>query len=78
MQVVLTSFVKNKQAALADKGVLAALENVTARIGEKGRAMLRESGTEPVVRVMVECESLEQAVAYAKQLAAVIVAGGHG
>lgn len=70
--------VKDKAAVLCDKTVLAEKAKIEARIGGKGRILLRESGTEPVVRVMVECESPEQAVAYAKQLAAVIVAGGHG
>ncbi len=76
-QLTLSLHVKNKQAALADKGVLAALENVTARIGKKGRALLRESGTEPVIRVMVECENEESCAAYAQILADALRAGGH-
>jgi phosphoglucosamine mutase len=40
----------------ADAKVVAALESTRTRLGEKGRVLLRASGTEPVIRVMVEGE----------------------
>ena len=39
--------------------------------------LLRESGTEPVIRVMVESESQEKCVEYAEMIVKVIVEGGH-
>lgn len=69
--------VKNKEAVLSDKGVKAALEKVEEMIGGKGRALLRKSGTEPVIRVMIESESEERCVELADMIAAAIEEGGH-
>ena len=76
-QVTLNLQVKDKKAVLEDKTVQQVLESVTSRLCKKGRAMLRESGTEPVIRVMVESENEEQCNAYAKELADALRAGGH-
>jgi phosphoglucosamine mutase len=76
-QITLSLPVKSKQEAFADKTVQEALSAVTARIGKQGRALLRESGTEPVIRVMVECESEEKCNTYAQILADALRAGGH-
>jgi phosphoglucosamine mutase len=54
--------------------VLAEVDLVTAELGESGRVLLRPSGTEPVVRVMVEARSLEQAEASAQRIAAAVAA----
>ncbi len=70
--------VKNKEAALSDGEVLKALDEVTALIDGKGRALLRQSGTEPVVRVMVEAETEQKSKEYAEKIAAVILERGHG
>jgi len=69
--------VKNKEAVLADQGVKAALERVEDMIDGKGRALLRKSGTEPVIRVMIESESEERCVELADIIAAAIEKGGH-
>jgi phosphoglucosamine mutase len=42
------------------------------RLGQRGRVLVRASGTEPLVRVMVEAESLDEAQAAARRLSAVI------
>ena len=47
---------------------------VEAEFGEQGRVLLRPSGTEPLVRVMVEAATAEQAQAAAERLAAVVKA----
>ncbi len=69
--------VKNKAAVLADKAVLAEVEAVEALIAGKGRVLLRQSGTEPVIRVMVESESHDKCVEYTERIIRVIMEGGH-
>ena len=69
--------VKDKAAVLADKGVLAEKEVVERLIDSKGRVLLRQSGTEPVIRVMVESETEESCVAYVERIAAKVIEGGH-
>ena len=53
-QVLENVRVKDKKAAREDRDVQAAVEAVAARLGETGRVLVRESGTEPVLRVMAE------------------------
>ena len=61
--------VADKEAALADPRVQAAKEAVERELGDRGRILLRKSGTEPVVRVMIEapekeeCQRLSETVA---------------
>ena len=70
--------VKDKSAAMADKNVVSALNAVKKLIGKNGRALLRESGTEPVIRVMIEHEEREKCEEYAKIIVKAILDGGHG
>lgn len=49
--------VADKDAVLKDSDVLNKVTECEKKIGENGRILLRRSGTEPVVRVMAECES---------------------
>ncbi len=70
--------VKNKKAVLGDASVLSALARVKEKIGKKGRALLRESGTEPVVRVMIESETEALCRAYATEIKKAVLEGGHG
>ena len=70
--------VKNKAAVLKDESVLAELAAVEKLIDGNGRALLRQSGTEPVIRVMIESESEAKCVEYATRIADAIVNGGHG
>lgn len=69
--------VKDKAAVLADPAVLAAKEETEKLINGNGRALLRQSGTEPVIRVMIESETQEQCVEYAEIIVKAIVEGGH-
>ncbi len=70
--------VKSKEATLADKAVWTEVDAVEKLINKKGRVLLRQSGTEPVIRVMVESESQEKCVEYADRIVNVILEGGHG
>ncbi|MBD8973741.1 MAG: phosphoglucosamine mutase, partial [Clostridiales bacterium] len=69
--------VKSKPEAKADPDVMAAVEKVEKALGEEGRILLRESGTEPVIRVMVEAATDELCKQYVEEVVAVIKAKGH-
>ena len=56
-QVLKNVRVADKAAAQADPDVQAAVAAVAAKLGDTGRILVRESGTEPVIRVMVEAEN---------------------
>lgn len=52
--------------------IVAARKAIEARLADRGRIVLRASGTEPVIRVMVEADEREEADAAARELAAVV------
>lgn len=56
--------VTDKKAAREDEEVQAKIAKVAECLGENGRILVRESGTEPVVRVMVEADSHEACIKY--------------
>ncbi|MBE5750951.1 MAG: phosphoglucosamine mutase [Clostridia bacterium] len=56
-QTLVNVRVKDKKAACENAAVQAAVDAAAKKIGDKGRVLLRQSGTEPVVRVMAEAES---------------------
>ena len=62
----------DKSRAGTDPVLLAAVEAAEADLGAEGRVLLRQSGTEPLVRVMVEAATLQRATDVADQLAAVV------
>ncbi|MEY8339220.1 phosphoglucosamine mutase [Lachnospiraceae bacterium 62-35] len=76
-QVLKNVRVKDKQAAQADADVQAEVEKAAAGLGKDGRILLRQSGTEPVVRVMVEASDEKTCEAYVDQVIAVMKAKGH-
>ena len=76
-QTLINVRVKDKKAAQADADVQKAVREVADSLGETGRILLRESGTEPVVRVMVEAVDQETCRRYAERVASVIREKGH-
>ncbi|WP_298038495.1 phosphoglucosamine mutase [uncultured Microbacterium sp.] len=62
----------DKDRVADDEGVQSAVASVEAELGETGRVLLRKSGTEPLVRVMVEAADAESAQSYAEKLADVV------
>ena len=58
-QVLVNVPVSDKKAAMDDPKVKAAIGQAEQELGENGRMLVRESGTEPVIRVMAEAESTE-------------------
>ena len=76
-QVLKNIRVHNKAEAQNDNDVQAAVKTVAEKLGESGRILVRESGTEPVIRVMVEAESEETCQKYVDEVIAVIKAKGH-
>ncbi len=70
--------VKDKASVMGDAAVKAELKEVDKLIDGNGRTLLRESGTEPVIRVMIEAETEELCIDYANRIVDVILKGGHG
>ena len=69
--------VTNKAAVVADEQVQAKFKEVNDEIGDNGRALLRQSGTEPVVRIMLECPTLQECDEYIDRIYKVIKKRGY-
>ena len=76
-QVLKNVRVKSKPDAQNDPDVQAAVKKVTEALGDDGRILVRESGTEPVIRVMVEAGSNEICEKYVDSVIDVIRQKGH-
>jgi len=73
-QVLINVRVSDKVAVAASEEVQSIVAQVTAELGDEGRLLLRPSGTEPLVRVMVEAGTDEIAQAAAERVAKVVAA----
>ena len=69
--------VKDKAAAMNDPDVLEAVKKAEDEIGDAGRVLVRESGTEPLVRVMAEAETEEICKKLVSGIVEVIKKKGH-
>ena len=69
--------VTDKTQAQNDPEVKAAVAKAAEELGDSGRILLRESGTEPLVRVMVEAESTEICERIVDEIIALIKARGY-
>ena len=76
-QVLKNVRVADKAVAQADPDVQAAVNEIAAKLGDTGRILVRESGTEPVVRVMVEAATEEICQEYVDFVVDAIKRKGH-
>ena len=76
-QILKNIKVKDKALAQNDPDVKAAVAEVAQLLGDSGRILVRESGTEPLVRVMVEAESEEECRKYVDRVIDTIISKGH-
>jgi phosphoglucosamine mutase len=63
----------DREGVRDDEVIASAVADATAELGSDGRVLLRPSGTEPMVRVMVEAKTQETADRLAETLAAVVL-----
>ena len=75
-QVLKNVRVKDKEAAQADRDVQAEVQKVSDALGDTGRILVRPSGTEPLIRVMVEAETDELCHQYVDSVVEVMEAEG--
>ena len=71
-QVTKNIRVSDKAAVRSNKAVADAVTSVKERLGKDGRILLRESGTEPLIRIMVEAPTKELCESYTEEVAAVL------
>lgn len=76
-QLLINVRVKDKPSARNDEDVRKAVEKITNELGEDGRILVRESGTEPVIRVMVEARTDEICKQYVYEVIDVLKEKGH-
>ena len=69
--------VMDKVAAREDADVQAAVARITEELGDRGRILVRESGTEPLIRVMVEASDPDDCEKYVDQIVEVLRKNAH-
>ncbi len=76
-QIILNLSVTDKNCALSDSAVQGAVKRAEKKLGEEGRVLLRASGTEPLLRLMVEAQTDLQCKACADEIVTALREKGH-
>ena len=76
-QVLQNIRVQDKAVVNADAQVQGKVAEIAGKLGDNGRILVRESGTEPLIRVMVEADLLETCQAYVAEVIDLIKAKGY-
>uniref|UniRef100_UPI00320A9485 phosphoglucosamine mutase n=1 Tax=Catenibacillus scindens TaxID=673271 RepID=UPI00320A9485 len=76
-QLLVNVKVADKGAAQSDPQIIAAVEASNKELGGNGRLLVRESGTEPVIRVMAEAKTDEICRQYVERIVDLLKANGH-
>jgi phosphoglucosamine mutase len=76
-QVLKNVKVEDKSIVMSDQDILDAVKDVEEKLGDEGRVLVRESGTEPVIRVMVEAGSKDICEKYVDSIIKVIESKGY-
>jgi phosphoglucosamine mutase len=76
-QVLKNVVVDDKDGTLAEQAVMDAVNFCTEELGDKGRVLLRKSGTEPVLRVMSEATTHEDCEKYVDYIINSMKESGH-
>ncbi len=71
-QVIKNVRVQSKRAVMENEAVKREAEEIGLELGRGGRLLLRESGTEPLIRIMVEAQSEDECVRYIDRIVAVM------
>lgn len=72
-QKILNVTVKDKNKAISNPRLKELCEKIEGELGKTGRILLRASGTEPKIRVMIECKSVEMCENYLKSIEELII-----
>lgn len=75
-QVLINVRVKDKNTVLDNTNVKESIEKIENKLGDSGRVLVRKSGTEPLIRVMVEAETEEVANESANEIVITIKENG--
>ncbi|MGN0807275.1 MAG: phosphoglucosamine mutase [Candidatus Coproplasma sp.] len=77
-QVMINVNVTDKRAALTDERVSAVIKKMSEKLNNDGRVIVRQSGTEQLIRIMVEAQSQKECRCVGEEIAKAIKASGYG
>lgn len=77
-QITINTKVRDKDIVISDKEIQDEVEKIKNQLGDEGRILLRKSGTERVIRVMVEAQGETLCKTLAKRVSDLIIKKGYG